>query len=69
MIVDMRKLTVAEIARASDPRSELYQPPPNSQSVPPGSAVARSVHLDGEYVLVDRVSFAKVCAKLGIAER
>jgi hypothetical protein len=62
----MRKLSVEEINRASDPRAETYTPAATSQSVPPGTGVARSVHLDGEYVFVDRGSYAKVCARLGI---
>jgi hypothetical protein len=66
MIVRMRKLTNDEINRASDPRVETYVPTSNSQSVPPSGGVARSVHLDGEYVMVDRGSYALVCARLGV---
>jgi hypothetical protein len=62
----MRKLSVEELSRASDPRVETYSPPANSQSLPPGPARARLVHLDGEYVFVDRASHEKVCARLGI---
>lgn len=62
----MRKLTADEIARASDPRMETYTAPANSQSQPPGAVLARLVHLDGEYVFVDRASHELVCARLGI---
>lgn len=65
MIGSMRKLSADEIGRASDPRIETYEPPAKSQSVPPGPAVARMVHLDGEYVAVDRGSHELVCARLG----
>ena len=62
----MRKLTLDEISRASDPRVETFKPPANSRSLPPGTMVARLVHLDGEYVFVDRASHEKVCARFGI---
>lgn len=62
----MRRLTADEIERARDPRVQKYEPPANSRSVPPVPGVARSVRLDGEYVLVDRASYEIVCARLGI---
>ena len=62
----MRKLTQEEIGRASDPRVERYRPPENCQSLPPGATMQRLVHLDGEYVFVDRASHDKVCARFGL---
>ena len=62
----MRKLDDKEIARATAPRATRYTGLARNPSTPPQvDGVVRAVILDAESVLVDRASYAQVCAKLG----
>jgi hypothetical protein len=63
----VRKLSESEIARATAPRAIKYAPMARNPSTPPQlDGVTRSVILDAESVLVDRQSYAQVCARVGM---
>ncbi|MDB4991486.1 MAG: hypothetical protein JWN04_6664 [Myxococcaceae bacterium] len=63
----MRKLSESEIARATSPRATRYVANVRNPSTPPQlDGVIRSVILDAESVFVDRISYAQVCAKVGM---
>jgi len=62
----VRKLSPSEIARATAPRATRYSANVRNPSTPPQlDGVSRSVILDAESVLVDRQSYAQVCARVG----
>lgn len=63
----MKKLNEEEIARAKDPRPQVYRPFSKHHSVPPGMFGAHTVLLDAEYVFVDRASYERVCARCGVS--
>lgn len=62
----MKHLTDDEVARAKDPRAQVYKPQSKSHSTPPGMFGAHTVLLDAEYVFVDRASYERVCERCGV---
>lgn len=64
----MRKLSQAEIDRATGPRASRYvaATAARNPSTPPRiDGIVRSVILDGESVFVDVKSYIQVCSKSG----